>query len=434
MSYKKNLVSNFAFQIAKILLGFGSSVIIARALGAEGQGTYSYLILVFGLLGSYGHLGILNATTFFQKRSSFAPDDVFSTNMLYCTVNAVVLTLIMWIAKASNTFLTDYEDWMLALGLLYILLSYLQILLTSFYVGDERIYKSNAYLFYGNLLYLALLFILFALGQLSVSIAVILNIIMHASSVIFLMVNLRINFKPAINFTLLKAEFKYGIVLYFASLFIFLNYRVDQFMINYSLGKTELGIYSIGVRLAELLFLIPDSVTSALLGRLYNIKIDDASSQKSVLIRTTKYTFYMTLVLLVIGIMLVPLVPYVYGDDFSRAKEVIVLLFIGIVFASIAKVSYSYFTSKGKPIVHLCVTALTLSTNIVLNLFFIPIWGINGAALASTISYTVYGLSYLIIFRVMERIPFRDFFYISKEEIHDLVNLFKNAMSKIFRR
>jgi len=257
---------------------------------------------------------------------------------------------------------------------------------------------------------------------------------MLASNVIFLTVNLRINFKPAINFALLNAEFRYGIVLYFASLFIFLNYRVDQFMINYSLGKTELGIYSIGVRLAELLFLIPDSVTSALFGRLYNIKVDDASSQKSVLIKTTKYTFYMTLVLLVIGIMLVPLVPYVYGEDFSRAKEVIVLLFIGIVFASIARVSHSYFISKGKPMVHLCVTALTLSTNIALNLFFIPIWRINGAALASSISYTVYGLSYLIIFRVTEGIPFKDFFYISKEEIHDLVRLFKNSVPKIFRR
>jgi len=257
-----------------------------------------------------------------------------------------------------------------------------------------------------------------------------LNIVMLASNVTLLLVNLGLNFKPAINFALLKAEFKYGVVLYFASLFIFLNYRVDQFMINYSLGKTELGIYSVGVRLAELLFLIPDSVNSALIGRLYNIKMDDTASQKSVLIKTTKYNFYATLILLVVGILLVPLVPYVYGESFSRVKQVIVLLFIGIAFASIARVSYSYFISKGKPFVHLYITALTLSTNIVLNLVFIPIWGINGAALASTISYTVYGLSYLIVFKIIEGIPFMDFFYMSKEEIRELANLFKGKIMK----
>jgi len=434
MSYKKNLVSNFVFQIAKISLGFGTSVIIARALGAEGQGRYSYLILIFGLLGSYGHLGILNATTFFQKRSDFASTDVFSTNMIYSIINALVLTLVVWFLKANKLFLADYQDWILTFGLFYIVLTYIQVLLTSFYVGDERIHKSNVYLFYGNLLYLVLLFILFAFGKLSVGTIVALNIVMLASNVTLLLVNLGLNFKPAINFALLKAEFKYGVVLYFASLFIFLNYRVDQFMINYSLGKTELGIYSVGVRLAELLFLIPDSVNSALIGRLYNIKMDDTASQKSVLIKTTKYNFYATLILLVVGILLVPLVPYVYGESFSRVKQVIVLLFIGIAFASIARVSYSYFISKGKPFVHLYITALTLSTNIVLNLVFIPIWGINGAALASTISYTVYGLSYLIVFKIIEGIPFMDFFYMSKEEIRELANLFKGKIMKNSRR
>ncbi|MCS4464093.1 hypothetical protein JTT01_07485 [Clostridium botulinum] len=46
------------------------------------------------------------------------------------------------------------------------------------------------------------------------------------------------------------------------------------------LGEQQLGIYSIAVSLAELLFLIPGSVGTAILGRLYNIK--DNNKEKSI--------------------------------------------------------------------------------------------------------------------------------------------------------
>jgi len=430
MSYKKNIASNFVFQIIKIALGFVTSIVIARALGAQGQGEYSYLILIFGLLGSYGHGGILNATTYFYKRTNYEDSEVFSTNLIYCLVNSLILILVISFLKYKNIFLDGYNNGVLLIGLIYIMFSYSQTLLNSLYIGSERIHEANIYKFYGHLIYFFLLLILFFFKKLNVMLVVVLNLLNFVVGSILLLSKLNIKFVPKINYTLLKAEFKYGVIVYFSSLFIFLNYRADQFMIKFYLNTTDLGIYSIAVKLAELLFLIPDSITTALSGHLYNMEVDDTKSQKSVLAKTSKYTFYASLILCVVGIFMTPLVPYVYGEEFVRTKSTILILFIGIIFASIGKVSYSYFFTRGQPQIHLYITAATLTINIILNSFFIPKWGIDGAAFASTISYIFYGLAYLIVFKVKEGIPFRDFFYVSRKEISDIMNIFKARLKK----
>ena len=52
MSYKKNIASNFITQIIGLILGFVTSILIARALGPEGKGYLAYFLLIIGLINS----------------------------------------------------------------------------------------------------------------------------------------------------------------------------------------------------------------------------------------------------------------------------------------------------------------------------------------------------------------------------------------------
>jgi O-antigen/teichoic acid export membrane protein len=182
------------------------------------------------------------------------------------------------------------------------------------------------------------------------------------------------------------------------------------------LGAAELGIYAVGVTLAELVFLVPSSVTTALDGRLYNI--DNKSVEKKIVTcKTIKYTFYISILVVLIGISLIRLIPVLYGQEFTDAIAVTLILFTGIKFASVAKVSYSYFFVSGRPAVHMTITFISFVTNIILNLLLIPALGINGSALASTISYFIYGSLYLIYFVKKEKFPIGDLLKISREDI-----------------
>ena len=64
MTFKKNFLSNLFLQLLSIVIGFFTSVLIARGLGLFNQGVFSYYVLIFGLIASYGHLGIIKEKMF----------------------------------------------------------------------------------------------------------------------------------------------------------------------------------------------------------------------------------------------------------------------------------------------------------------------------------------------------------------------------------
>ena len=301
--------------------------------------------------------------------------------------------------------------------------------MTNFYIGNERITHINKFNIIMNLARSFLLTIFWLAGTLDIN----KYIIIYTSSLgiltIMLYSKLGIKYKFMSNKNLIIKEFKFGIAIYLATLFIYLNYRLDQFLIKNMLNETQMGIYSIAVALAELLFLIPGSVGTAVLGRLYNIEDNSTNERKDTISLTVKYTFYICVIIGIIGIMMTPLITFVYGEEYSGAKIPTIILFIGIIFASIGKVSSSYFQSIGNTKTHLIITASTFFANLILNLILIPIYGIAGAAIASTIAYIFYGIAYIIFFIKLEEFSFKDFFEISKEDILAI----KQSISK-FRR
>jgi O-antigen/teichoic acid export membrane protein len=407
-TYKKNIVTNFITQIVKIVLGFITSILIARVLGADGKGYASYAILIFGLLGDFGHLGINNATTFFQKKSEYDEKTVFDTNMTYLLIAWIILSIVIIVLKMFDVFLNDYGIFFIIFGLLSVLITFILTCVNSFYIGNERIYEANEYVLISSVIYFLIIIIIFFLRLLDAYSFFALQIFAPLFNTIMLIKNTNFKFKPAIRHDLLKREFRYGIIIYFSALFIYLNYRIDQIIIKNMIGNADLGIYSIGVTLSELLFLIPDSVTTALLGRLCNI--DNLIDKKKITTATVKYTLYISLMLCFVGILMTPLIPIVYGKQYIRSIDVTIILFAGIIFASMGKVSYSYFFTEGRPKIHLLITFMTLIINVIFNLILIPKIGIDGSALASTISYTVYGIAYIIFLVKKEGFKLQQFF------------------------
>jgi Na+-driven multidrug efflux pump len=71
----------------------------------------------------------------------------------------------------------------------------------------------------------------------------------------------------------------------------------------------------------------------------------------------------------------------------------------------------------GKPQIHLITTSCSLLINIFLNLWLIPIKGITGAAIASCISYFIYGVFYLVFFIKKEQFSIYELFSISLSDL-----------------
>jgi O-antigen/teichoic acid export membrane protein len=418
MGYKANIASNLVNQVLRIILGAAISIIGARVLGPEGMGYAAYTILIFTLVGDFGHFGLNNAVMYFKKRSDHDNNLLYNVNITTLAVLGILLSAAILACRITGTFLTEYNYFFIAGGIVFVFSDLLFTNFHSWYVGDERIRESNRYSITAFFIKCAVILLLWATKTLtpltwflSSSLAMLLN-------AVFLGNRINQGYKPAFSIRLLKEEYAYGGIIWFAAAFAFLHYRVDQLMIKEMLGVAHLGVYSIAVVLAEMLFLVPQSINSALLGKLYNT--DSVVTSRRLVSQTFKLSLYVCAVLALLGIPLSYLIPAFYGKAYSGAVFSTQILLVGAVFASAAKVSAQYFFSIGKPSIHLGATFATLALNIGLNFLFIPTYGIAGAAIASSISYVTYGLYYLAMFLFREKFTFNELF---KLQVSDLRNL-----------
>jgi len=429
VGYKKNIASNFLTQISISVLAFLVSIIVSRVLGTEGKGISVSFLLFFQTIGQYGHFGITYATPYFSKKTEYTSLEVLNSNFTYTTIICLIMSLTIILGKGLGLMFPQYSYFMVILGVCILTFTMITEFLSTFYIADERIVEVNKINLNSNILKLGTIIILWITNALNLYTYLLIISFPVIFNSIFLIKNLKVNFKFVLNRILIKKEFKFGLTIYLATLFIFMNYKIDQFFIDFMLGKSQLGIYSTAVSLAELLFMIPSSVSSAILGRLYNMSNSNENERKRLTSNTIKVTFYITLILMIIGMFCTTLIPIVYGEAFREAKTPTIILFIGILFASIGRVSSSYFQSSGKPKVHLYITFVVFVVNVVFNACLIPVMGINGAAIASSISYAVYGIVYVIIFIKKENFTFEGLFLFNKEEINSI----KEMKNKIFK-
>lgn len=394
MKYKKNIISNIIVHVLSISLGFVSSILIARGLGPTNQGQFSFFVLVFGIIATYGHFGFTTSISYFMKKSKFNENDVINSNISIILLLSIFYFIILIIMR--NIIFTNNILSLLCIWTIYYFSLLLSTMLMNIYVANENIYIYNRYLNFNVLLKIILISFLYFTNNISVISVSIVYALLEFIKLIMMINGLKIKYKFLIKKQIFIEELKYGIPLYLSGLFLYLNYRADQFMIKYFIDNTALGIYALSVTLAELAKMVPDSVVSAFTGKLYNCCENE---KRNIVTMTIKLSFYVTLIISLIGICCKPLIGLLYGTDYLPAGLSMIILLIGIPFLSIGKVSSVYFYTNGKTKMHMYIALLVLIINLVLNYFLIPIYGIYGAALTSTISYIFYGIIYLIVLK-----------------------------------
>ena len=87
-----------------------------------------------------------------------------------------------------------------------------------------------------------------------------------------------------------------------------------------------------------------------------------------------------------------------YGEAFRPSIMALVWLLPGIVIFSVANVLAAYIAGIGKPRLNLLVSGLSLIVTIGLDIALIPRMNIVGAAIASTLSYSLSALLLIIFF------------------------------------
>jgi O-antigen/teichoic acid export membrane protein len=230
------------------------------------------------------------------------------------------------------------------------------------------------------------------------------------------------------NKKLLKDSISYGGRIYLANAASFFSYRLDMFMIawllNPEVSAVAVGFYSIAVAMAEKLFMIPGAFATVLFPKISSSNNKEADNFTPRVVRhTILIVFIFSLILAFLAKLLITIL---FGSAFLPSVAPLIILLPGIIAFSIGGVMAADLSGRGKPQFAVYSSIACIAVNFPLNLLLIPVWGINGAAFASTVAYSIDTSIIIWAFLKISKRSLKEVLIIQKQDFQDYLKILSN--------
>ena len=166
-------------------------------------------------------------------------------------------------------------------------------------------------------------------------------------------------------------------------------FHVDIMMLRVIGNSEQTGYYKAALALAEYMWLVPISLQTLLLHSTSNLWSNDQREKIGDLASTvTRYAFLLT-ALLAIGVYALAdrFVPFYYGQEFVVLLGPLTLLLPGALGFALARPLYGINQANGNLSPLIVATGGAAVLNGVLNYALIPVYGMSGAAAATSVGY-----------------------------------------------
>jgi O-antigen/teichoic acid export membrane protein len=398
----------FATRMAQFAMGFVTVFLIARILGDKSSGQYALLQTWVLMLFAIGQLGMPAAMTFMAGRGKSLVSLERTGLWLTVTVSAVIsIAAIAAVPILQGSLLkalggsdVSTSDDLLRLVLMVVPCQFMTqfaagILYTR---GHNQFFNRIQVLQAASLLLLTLILIgFFPFGVTGAVMAYLVTSVGGAIAAGYEVHRLARLPDGALGEACSIREFtRYGIRLYPQNVTSFFSYRADVFLLSWLLADPRvIAYYIIAVRIAEMTFYVPDSI-SAMLYPAISASDKHAADRfaPGVARLTILGTFLLALAIVPAGIGAVWVL---LQPEFRAAFPALLVIMPGILSLSLSKILASYISGLGRPTPTAVAAIIALVLNLAANLILIPRWGIVGASAASLISYTCHATMLLFV-------------------------------------
>ena len=400
MGFSKNVIWTFGARLAMVVNSVLAGIIVAHWLGADGVGKLAVINVSVITLVQLGSLGLPSANTYFIAKDTNQFRKAAVNSLLFATIGGSVLAeVLVLIASNRPAWFGFVAPDLFRIAAISIPFQLVTLIGLNIFLAIGKIREFNLLDLAGQSFVLinavlALLLLRSGLGML-----VILN---TAASVVVGVAIISMLVRAAQRLAgtdkswrsdvgLLKQMISYGIKSHVSILAGTLIFRADLLVVNHFRGASEAGVYSLASQMATLLMMLP-AVIGTLLAPRVTAEQDQTGSTTCVVARHT------SMVMLLSCLAAAPLsllLPVVYGSAFSDATTQLLILLPGVFLIGLQSVLVQHFNAMGLPKTIPVFWVITLVFNLVLVFLLVPRYGARGAALASTISYSL--ISFLMI-------------------------------------
>ena len=395
-----------------ILLTLGVSVVISRALGPTVKGTFDLLILLVTFSSLLVLFGLDTANVYFGARKPHELDSLVGNSILAAIVlGAMIMALVEAVLYLPpfQTYLVNngmniiWMRWMACVIPLVLLNTYLKEIIRA--AGHIIHYNAVSVVQTVAFLSVTSFFVLgFHWGFSGAVLGWVVAQLCAAVYILWLVLQIT-HWQVRVNYSSFKRSFQYGLRLYPGEIAQFLNYRVDVFLVAFFLTPASVGLYTVATSLAERLWEIPHAIRTVLLQRIS--KSGDQANEDIL----TLHVVQLVATLIALGCIglatfAYPIVNLLFGQAYRPAVPAVIALMPGVWALSIGKLLATHLSARGYPQVGTYGALTALLATLVLDLLLIPRLGITGAAIASSVAYTLATLAIYLFFQRITGLKF----------------------------
>lgn len=399
------LLGTVSSRFALVVLGTLAGIVTARVLQPAGRGTYALVVAIATTALSLGHLSIEQANVFLWHRGIHRRTLVANSVTIGAATGTVAAGAAWLVVMVAPDAFRGLDHTMLVVALLSVPLTMVSLYLYGLVALDDRIGWANRVRIGVATLQVGGIIVAAALGRLTPASVVVIWAVTSSLPVFALLRGFAArpaDFVPSVA----REAVGVGLRYHFGLAALFLLWRIDMFLLNAEVTRREVGLYALAVSVAELAYLVTDSVALVALPRQVGGSLEEAATFTARVLRLNAVAGLAAVC--AISLSSPVIVPLVFGSSFSGSVGPIVALLPGVAALGLIRPLTSLMLRFNRPGIVSLLTSGALVVNVGVNLALIPHLGAVGASLASTVAYGLLAVGYVVWFVRATNTPFFD--------------------------
>tara|TARA_B100000315_G_scaffold250682_1_gene283917 strand:+ start:3816 stop:5303 length:1488 start_codon:yes stop_codon:yes gene_type:complete len=401
----KGVTTVFVISIVAAFLGYLVRLVLAKNLTVEEFGLFYSVFAFLSMISIFKTFGFDTALRKFipefvhHKKNDYIKSAIIYANVVQIITNTIVIIAIYFASSylASNFFQNPKADFVLKLlAIAFFTESFMLIIKLSFQ-GFKKMTLFSGIDVVRMILILSISFIGLKLNYGLVGPIIAYTITPIILTFIFGWILVKKVFpqfhKSELVFDkkLFKSIFKYGFFVMAAGVGALILGYTDIMVLTYFSGLTAVALYSVALPTTKILIYFPRAIagiliplTSELWAKKEKKKLRDGIES------LYKYSFIVIVPLVFVMFSFADtIINVLFGKSYIAADNAMKILSIGMIFATINGVCSNFFAGIGKPQIASKMIYSGAIFNLIANLILIPILGIIGAAITTTLSYGI---------------------------------------------
>lgn len=379
-------------RILRLGVGLCVGVWMARYLGPEQFGIFSFAVAIVTLLGALPTLGLDNIVIRDIVRNPRCSDETLGTAFWLRVSGAALMWLVVMIAVLLLRPVDELARWLvgiLAAGSVFQAFDTIDLWFQSQMQVKYTVYAKNA-------------------AFVSIAIARIVLIFLKASLIAFAWAGMIEVLLGALALVIVYSYKGQSITQWYLSISrarallndswplvlsavaVSLYLRIDQVMLSAMVSDRAVGIYSVAVRLSEVWYFLP----IALVNSIYPLLVKSKQARPDIFLRNIQRLFNLIsamayMIVVPASILSGAIIETVYGSTFAEAAPMFSVLMWAGFFVALGVAREAWLITEGLMAYSFGTTVFGAVVNICLNWLFLPQYGGLGAAFATLLSQIV---------------------------------------------